>query len=196
MPPSTTIDEVCPDAAGTLDEFFAYLREHVAENGAPGTGYFQPQPRHAPGVSAEREAGFRAALLVPVAEPGWRRLWIARRADGRIAGHIDLRAHAQPYAGHRCLLGMGVHRGSRRGGVGSQLLEHALHWAHAMAGLEWVDLQVLSANDAAKALYRRCGFATVGEIEEMFRIDGQCFGYTYMARRLARQGMARKGVQG
>lgn len=180
-----TIDPVDAESTSQLSEFFSYLREHIAENGMPGVGYFQPMSRTTSIVSPEREAGFRNALTIPIDAPGWRRLWLARSPKANIIGHIDLRGHAEPHAGHRCLLGMGVHSGNRRQGVGMLLLAHAKEWARCVAMLEWIDLQVLSVNHAAKALYHRAGFVTVGEMPEMFRIDGKTFDYTSMSLRLS-----------
>ena len=184
MSGSVTIEAVSPDASELLDEFFVYLREHVAENGAPGMGYFQPMPRESSYFSTEREERFRCALSVDVAKPGWRRLWLARSSSGRIAGHVDLRGHTEHFASHRCLLGIGVQRAARKRGVGLSLLACAANWAHSVVGLEWIDLQVLSVNAAAVRLYQRFGFVTVGEVPEMFKLDGQRFGYTSMALRL------------
>jgi YD repeat-containing protein len=122
-------------------------------------------------------------MRVDVGAPGWRRAWVARDADGRIAGHIDLRAHAERYAAHRCLLGMGVDRGQRKAGLGGRLIAHAQSWAQ-LSALEWIDLQVLSTNTPAINLYLRNGFHKTGEIEGMFHIDGQRFSYTGMSKRL------------
>ncbi len=51
-------------------------------------------------------------------------------------------------------------------------------------GFEWIDLQVLSVNTPAIALYHRTGFQKTGEIPAMFHIDGQAFDYTSMSKRL------------
>jgi len=66
------------------------------------------------------------------------------------------------------------------------LIEHAEQWARANTALEWIDLQVLSENTPAMQLYARMGFELVGEIPDMFRIDGRSFSYTTMARKIAR----------
>jgi ribosomal protein S18 acetylase RimI-like enzyme len=179
-----TIEVISPEAFRQLDEFFIYLREHIGENGAPGNAYFQPMSRSASIISAEREPHFRNALEIDVAKSGWRRLWVARSTNGCIVGHIDLRGHNEQYAPHRCLLGIGVQSANRRNGIGSYLLENAINWAYAVASLEWIDLQVLSTNKAAKNLYQQFGFVNVGEIPDMFKIDGQHFSYTYMTLRL------------
>ena len=135
------------------------------------------------GIPAEKRQSFRDGFAVPVGERGWRRGWIARDAHGKVAGHIDLRAHPDAFTGHRCLLGMGVRRDLRRVGLATRLLAHATRWASAQ-GLKWIDLQVLSANEPAIALYRREGFLMQGGRPDMFVIDGVSLGEIWMARKV------------
>lgn len=172
-----TIAAVSPSE---FDGFIAYLNEHLGENGTAGVGYFQPLSRSASCFPADRVAAFRAGLEIAVGGQGWRRAWAALGPEGQFLGHIDLRGHGERHTEHRCLLGMGVHRAARRHGLGSALIEHAKTWAAATDLLEQIDLQVLSANQAALALYRRAGFVQVGEIPRMFKIDGQYLSYTTM----------------
>ena len=172
-----TIEALAP--AG-FDAFLDYLNDHLADNGSGGRPYFQPLSRDASRFPADKAEAFRNGMQLPLVEPGWRRVWVARDGDGRIAGHIDLRAQAERSAAHRCLLGMGVQRDYRRLGLGLRLIEHAARWARDN-GLAWIDLQVLSVNQPAIALYRRAGFIQTGEVADMFRIDGQQFAYTSMA---------------
>jgi RimJ/RimL family protein N-acetyltransferase len=166
-------------------DFIAYLNDHLSDNGSPDTGYFQPLPRSRSAFPADREAAFRNGLDAAIGEKGWRRVWVARSAEERIIGHVDLRGHADSFTEHRCLLGMGVDRDHRRAGLGFAFIEHARHWATAVAQLDWIDLQVISENRAAQALYRRAGFVAGGEIADMFRIDGKAFSYTTMSMLLA-----------
>ncbi|TFW28336.1 GNAT family N-acetyltransferase [Massilia horti] len=129
----------------------------------------------------DKRAAFSLGLATPLDRPGWRRVWIALDAAGSIAGHVDLRARPEAAAAHRALLGMGVHRDWRRQGVGSRLIETAIAWGRTEAGLGWIDLEVLSANEPAVALYLRHGFGKIGEYRQMFRIDGATLDYTLMA---------------
>ena len=177
----TSIEQLTP---GDFDLFLAYLNDHLSDNGRDGTGYFQPLSRDDSRFPADKADAFRTGMGVDFGAPGWRRVWVARDADGRIGGHIDLRAHAERYAAHRCLLGMGVDRGQRKAGLGGRLIAHAQAWARQSARLEWIDLQVLSSNTPAVNLYLRHGFHKTGEIEGMFHIDGQSFSYTGMSKRL------------
>jgi ribosomal protein S18 acetylase RimI-like enzyme len=81
---------------------------------------------------------------------------------------------------------MGVDRGNARSAWGRRLIEHAEAWARANELLEWIDLQVLSSNRAAIRLHERSGFKKIGEIPDMFRIDGQNLSYTTMSKALGK----------
>lgn len=174
------IDKLAPAA---FEEFLAYLNDHLSDNGRDGTAYFQPLPRDASHFPSEKAEAFRNGMRIEVGKPGWRRVWVARADDGAIAGHIDLRGLPENYTRHRCLLGMGVDRQHRQQGLGSQLIAHAENWA-LLAGVQWVDLQVLSANTPAIKLYERSGYRKTGEIPNMFLLDGKHYSYTFMTRRL------------
>ncbi|MYM93932.1 GNAT family N-acetyltransferase [Duganella vulcania] len=167
-----------------FDDFLRYLNDHLSDNGRGDTAYFQPLPRDDSRFPADKADAFQAGMRTALDAPGWRRVWVARADDGRIAGHVDLRAHPERHAAHRCLLGMGVDRAFRRLGLGGRLIEHAAQWARASARLDWIDLQVLSVNTPAIALYRHNGFVQTGEIPDLFRIDGRSLAYTSMSKRL------------
>ena len=169
--------------AQEFDQFLAYINDHLSDNGSSGT-YFQPLPRKESTFPPERAVAFRSGLALPVGQAGWRRLWVARNLDDQIVGHIDLRSHAERFAEHRCLLGMGVDRQHRKIGLGRRLIEHAEEWANE--SLEWIDLQVLSINREAIRLYERSGFKKIGETPEMFRIDDQNLSYTAMTKALSK----------
>lgn len=166
-----------------FDAFLLYLNDHLADNGLDGRLYFQPLPRAESRVSDAQAAAFRNGMATGVDQPDWRRVWVAREVDGGIVGHVDLRAHGERYARHRCLLGMGVDRRYRQQGLGGRLLAHAEHWA-LTGGIQWVDLQVLSVNTPAIQRYLRSGYRQVGEIPNMFYFDGKHFSYTSMTKRL------------
>lgn len=166
-----------------LAQLFQYLDNQLQENGRGGMPLFQPLSRHQSRVPPEKAAAFAASFSVPFGQPGWRHMWIALDTLGAIAGHVDLRARSDPASSHRALLGMGVHRDYRRFGLGRQLVETALAWA-AATPLEWVDLDVLSVNLAARRLYERAGFVVTGEVPDLYRIDGESHGSVMMSRRV------------
>jgi ribosomal protein S18 acetylase RimI-like enzyme len=171
-----------PIADADLDAFFRYLGEQLAENGRGGV-WFQPMVSMADGIPASKQQAFKDGFAAAMGEPGWRRGWLARDAQGRVCGHIDLRAHPSPFSAHRCQLGMGVQREHRRIGLARRLLAHATQWASEQ-GLRWIDLQVLSSNEPAVALYRAEGFLMQGGKPEMYIIEGVSLGEVEMARRV------------
>jgi GNAT superfamily N-acetyltransferase len=60
------------------------------------------------------------------------------------------------------LVSMWVHPQARGRGVGGALVETVLQWARA-EGHDLVHLWVTEANNPARCLYERCGFALTGE---------------------------------
>lgn len=172
-------------ADGTdLAPFFAYLDDHLRDNGAHGTPLFQPLARDQSRLPAGLRIAFIKGLDIPVGQAGWRRLWLALAPNGDIAGHIDLRSRPEPAAGHRAMLGMGVHRVWRRRGLGRRLVDTALAWANDGGKVAWVDLEVLSGNAPAVELYVRNGFTMLARIEDMLQIDGVSHDVSYMTRRV------------
>jgi ribosomal protein S18 acetylase RimI-like enzyme len=173
-----------PALEADLAPFFAYLDDHLRDNGAHGMPLFQPIARDQSRLPAGLRISFIKGLEVPVGQPGWRRLWLALGPTGDIAGHVDLRGRPEPAATHRAMLGMGVHRVWRRRGLGRQLLTHALAWARADSELKWIDLEVLSENVPAVTLYAHSGFDTLARIADMLQIDGVSHDLSYMSYRL------------
>lgn len=172
-----------PATAEDLPALFAYLGEQLAENGRDGAPLFQPMAPVTDGVPQPMRERFSAGMATPVGQSGWRRVWIAVDEIGAVAGHIDLRGRPEPASTHRTLLGMGVRHDLRRAGLGTRLVQEALAWARA-AGFAWVDLEVLTQNHKARALYARTGFVETGEVPDLYRIEGQSVGAVSMSMRL------------
>jgi ribosomal protein S18 acetylase RimI-like enzyme len=168
-----------------FDDFFRYLDDHLSDNGRDGA-YFQPMAVAESRFPPEKAQAFVAGLHASVGTSGWRRAWVARDGAGAIVGHVDLRAHPERHTGHRCLLGTGVQRDHRRQGVGRKLLAHVEQWAASEPGLRWIDLRVISTNEAAIALYRGAGFDMQSAVRDRFEIDGKSVGEVSMAKKLAR----------
>lgn len=178
--PAAPAIQIRPAGEADLAPFFAYLDEHLRDNGTDGTPLFQPLPRDQSRMPPGLRLAFIKGLSIPVGQPDWRRLWLALGPTGNIAGHIDLRARPESAAAHRAMLGMGVHRLSRRRGLGVQLVDTAVAWARAEAGIDWVDLEVLADNRPAVALYLRMAFRMIARIEDMVRVDGRSCDLCYM----------------
>jgi GNAT superfamily N-acetyltransferase len=73
-------------------------------------------------------------------------------------------------AGHAELVGMWVHLGWRRRGIGGLLVGAVIDWA-AAAPFRAIDLWVTVGNDAAEALYTRLGFVRTGATQPVREDD-------------------------
>lgn len=164
--------------------FFSYLDNHLSDNGKPGQSLFQPLSQSESCLNEGLKGRFINGMKQNIGQPGWRRLWLAIDPQGNIAGHIDIRGHAENHTGHRALLGMGVDRRVRKQGLGAKLLVSMTDWVSQHTAIDYIDLWVLSNNKAAIRLYQRCGFIKQGEMNDMFRIEGQSVSYTLMCKTL------------
>ena len=103
------------------------------------------------------------SLLREKAESG-RELMLYAEIDGRHAGCCSF----TPVSGrrrlcHRCMVGISVYREFWGMGIGTALMSEAIAAARS-AGYEQAELDVVSANTSAVAVYRKLGFETVGTI--------------------------------
>ncbi len=107
------------------------------------------------GFSAKETAGFVRFML-----EGGGVQFVGLDGD-RVVGWCDIRR--QPFEGfaHGGVLGMGLLSEFRGRGLGKRLLEEAIRAASEI-GLTRIELEVLSSNEAALRLYRRCGFQEEG----------------------------------
>jgi ribosomal-protein-alanine N-acetyltransferase len=86
------------------------------------------------------------------------------------------------------VLGMAVALERRRRGIGCALVEAALAWARERRGVKCVELAVYPHNDAARALYRKCGFVEFGRREGAVpRKNGEAWDVILMRRELRRK---------
>ncbi|WP_076407475.1 GNAT family N-acetyltransferase [Shewanella sp. UCD-KL12] len=171
-------------AENELHNFFEYLSLQIAENGQGDVPLFQPMSADVSVMSEQMKLRFSQGVATHFPDAGWRKLWIATDEKKQICGHIDLRPLAEAHTEHRALLGMGVHNDARRTGLGKQLIKTIVSWARDETELQWIDLWVMSNNLPAIALYQKTGFIKNGEIEDMFRIDGNSYSYINMSLKL------------
>lgn len=176
--------KIKPLASERIDEFLAYLNDHISDNGEENTPLFLPISRDDLSLPIAVADSFRKGQSLSLNELGWRRAFIAVNEKDEIIGHIDLKSLNQNYTGHRALMGMGVDRDYRKEGLGSMLIKWMLDWAKNETSIERIDLWVLSQNNPAICLYHKLGFKKVGEVEDMFRIDGDSHNYSMMTAKI------------
>lgn len=110
----------------------------------------------------------RAALpdgwwMQRLADPKGLSVALGARHEDRLVGTTTIEFSARRKTQHKAhLIGMFVHASCRGLGAGRQLVEAALAVARARAGIRLVTLTVTEGNEAAIALYTRCGFRAFG----------------------------------
>jgi ribosomal protein S18 acetylase RimI-like enzyme len=67
-------------------------------------------------------------------------------------------------------LGMGVKKGYRKMGIGTQLIEETIKKAREQ-GLERIELEVFKSNEPAIGLYKKIGFEVEGEKKKARKLD-------------------------
>jgi len=105
--------------------------------------------------------------------------------DGELAGIVGLAFEPREKARHKVtLFGMYVTRAHQHKGLGRRLVEAALDEARQHPRLKVIQLTVTAGNDAAFALYRRCGFIQYGLEPLAVRVGVDYFDKIYMWREL------------
>ncbi|MFC5605177.1 GNAT family N-acetyltransferase [Variovorax soli] len=100
---------------------------------------------------------------------------------GRLVGVAGLSVEDKIKARHKgTLFGMYVVPEARAQGLGEQLVQGVLAAARARPELRTVKLTVTKGNDAAQALYARCGFQVFGEEPMAVQVDGRFYAKVHM----------------
>ena len=152
----------------------AYLRATAAE-----TPYLTRTPEESD-IPLEEE---RAIIREKNEEDGV--LNLLAFVDGRHAGNCAFNpADDGSQTRHRCCIGIALYREFWGMGIGTVLMEEILAAAKA-AGYERAELEVVSANAPAVALYRKFGFETTGTVPEAVKYkDGTYADFLFMTKRL------------
>ena len=90
-------------------------------------------------------------------------------AGGRLVGVGNFRpAHPGDRARHRAVMGISILKSHWGMGIGTAMM-HAMIDAAKTTALEQLELNVVSTNDAAIRLYKRCGFVEYGRHPRMMK---------------------------
>lgn len=102
--------------------------------------------------------------------------------DGeQLVGVVGLGFEGRDKVRHKAtLFGMYVAPQARQQGHGSALVQAALASARARPGIRLVQLTVTEGNQAAQALYQRCGFLVFGLEPQAVAVGGGFVGKTHM----------------
>lgn len=106
----------------------------------------------------------------------------------QLAGIVGLAFEPREKARHKVtLFGMYVTQVHQQRGLGRQLVEAALAEARRHPRLTLIQLTVTAGNDAALALYQRCGFIQYGLEPLAVRVGDEYFDKIHLWRELADQ---------
>lgn len=149
-----------PDAAGApalardLDMLAEVLQAVV--HGGAGVSFFVPFP-------LDEARAFWSDKVLPGVRAGTRRVVVARAADARIVGTVQIDTALPPNQQHRAEVAkLLVHPTARRRGVARALMI-ALEAIALAAGRTLLTLDTVTGSDA-EPLYRSLGYVTVGVI--------------------------------
>jgi GNAT superfamily N-acetyltransferase len=144
-----------PEVLDCAEELAALLADTV--DGGASVGFLAPLDR-ARALAWWRE---RAATV----GAGEAAVWVARRADGELAGTVGLALPDKPNSRHRAeLVKLMVHRDGRGRGLGRALLTTAER-AAAEAGITLLHLDT-ETDSPAESLYASAGWTRVGAIPD------------------------------
>jgi ribosomal protein S18 acetylase RimI-like enzyme len=82
---------------------------------------------------------------------------------------------------------MYVEPSSRKNGIGTALIRHAMQVLGEMPGLRQVTLSVTADNDAAISTYEKFGFKVYGKVPEALHFEGNYFDEIQMICRVGEQ---------
>ena len=113
-------------------------------------------------------------------------LMLVAEVDGKHAGVANFNpVGVRNRASHRCNVGVTLYKAFWSMGIGTALLSEILHYAK-IAGYEQAELEVVSANAPAVALYKKLGFETTGTIPRALKYrDGSYADFLFMVKDLA-----------
>lgn len=101
--------------------------------------------------------------------------------DGQLVGVTGLYRERRMKSHHKAFIGgMYVAPEFRGQGIGRALLGAAVSRARKLPDLKQINLTVVTSNQAARSLYKSCGFETFGLERGAVEIDGNYYDVAYM----------------
>lgn len=162
-----------PTTNADAEAHWRHYRRLGEERGRDGEIIYSPNESEWNVPLEKFVTSYRERWSRPITEVGWERAWVLAD-EAEIYGELIL-VHRPPLESclHRATLMMGIERGHRGRGLGTQLIHEAIRWAKEQPGLVWLQLYVFAQNVPAQKLYAKFGFRENGRTADMFRVHGQ-----------------------
>jgi RimJ/RimL family protein N-acetyltransferase len=93
--------------------------------------------------------------------------------EGKVIGWCDITPKEIKEFSHVGVLGIGLISKMRGQGIGTRLLENAIHHARSVNQLEKVELEVFTSNISAISVYKKAGFSIEGIKSKSRKIDNE-----------------------
>jgi RimJ/RimL family protein N-acetyltransferase len=93
--------------------------------------------------------------------------------EGKVIGWCDITPKEIKEFSHVGVLGIGLINKMRGQGIGTRLLEKAIHHARFVNQLEKVELEVFTSNISAISVYKKAGFSIEGIKSKSRKIDNE-----------------------
>lgn len=109
------------------------------------------------------------------------RVMLLVESNGEILGNCDVSRRTMKHS-HRAVIGIALVKKTRGMGIGEAVMRATIDLAgKRMKGLEFIDLSTFEYNKRAQKLYKKLGFAKVGEIPDAVREGDRYFSEHLMA---------------
>lgn len=100
-------------------------------------------------------------------------VYLVADAGGQVIGSLSCKGGSRRASRHSVMLGLLVRKDWRNRGVGTELLLHAIDWAHSNGIVTRIELGVYARNKTAIHLYEKVGFEHEGRKRRALFQDGE-----------------------
>lgn len=110
-------------------------------------------------------------------------LGLVAEIEGKMVARSELRKRTGRYSKHVGNIGIGIRKGYRGVGIGTEMMKVLIAKAETM-GLKMIDPAVASSNKRAIHVYEKVGFKKTGRIPKFYYKDGKYFDEIIMAKEI------------
>ena len=157
------------------ESMLEYLKAIAAE-----TPFIMRTPEECEGMTVEKEEGFLNYILSSDDQ-----VMIVCEVEGENAGNCTLSFNSRAKTHHTASVAIGLYKKFWNLGIGTAMFEAMTEIAKRRDGVEIMELEFITGNDRARALYEKAGFTVICERPDVIlQPDGTKAGLIYMQKRV------------